>query len=217
MERKAERATGIEPAWPAWKAGTLPLSYARAALSWREAARKPSDFPRVCAALNSRGRVSLGTCFFADRRLASRHEILLLIFGFCAVAISQTFADLTIVQSVEGMGPVSQMTMKIKGDKARIDVSPQMTMIFDAKKGEMINLMREQKMVVRMPADKMKAAAELIRKSNGTKRARKNRRLLPREKKRRLTDTRQSSTFAKCRISRRPIGSRPITRMGPRS
>jgi hypothetical protein len=25
-----KRATGIEPAWPAWKAGTLPLSYARA-------------------------------------------------------------------------------------------------------------------------------------------------------------------------------------------
>ncbi len=25
-----ERATGIEPAQPAWKAGTLPLSYARA-------------------------------------------------------------------------------------------------------------------------------------------------------------------------------------------
>ena len=58
-----------------------------------------------------------------------------LILGFCAVAISQTFADLTIVQSVEGMGPVSQMTMKIKGDKARIDVSPQMTMIIDAKNG----------------------------------------------------------------------------------
>lgn len=26
---RRERATGIEPAWPAWKAGTLPLSYAR--------------------------------------------------------------------------------------------------------------------------------------------------------------------------------------------
>ena len=24
-----ERATGIEPVWPAWKAGALPLSYAR--------------------------------------------------------------------------------------------------------------------------------------------------------------------------------------------
>jgi hypothetical protein len=30
MEKRKERATGIEPAWPAWKAGTLPLSYARA-------------------------------------------------------------------------------------------------------------------------------------------------------------------------------------------
>ncbi len=26
---RAERATGIEPALPAWKAGALPLSYAR--------------------------------------------------------------------------------------------------------------------------------------------------------------------------------------------
>jgi hypothetical protein len=25
-----ERVAGIEPAWPAWKAGTLPLSYTRA-------------------------------------------------------------------------------------------------------------------------------------------------------------------------------------------
>jgi hypothetical protein len=30
QDRLAKRATGIEPAWPAWKAGTLPLSYARA-------------------------------------------------------------------------------------------------------------------------------------------------------------------------------------------
>ena len=28
MERM-ERVTGIEPAWPAWKAGALPLSYTR--------------------------------------------------------------------------------------------------------------------------------------------------------------------------------------------
>ena len=27
--KKLERATGIEPAWPVWKTGTLPLSYAR--------------------------------------------------------------------------------------------------------------------------------------------------------------------------------------------
>jgi hypothetical protein len=27
-----ERVTGIEPAWPAWKAGALPLSYTREVL-----------------------------------------------------------------------------------------------------------------------------------------------------------------------------------------
>ena len=28
-----ERVTGIEPAWPAWKAGALPLSYTRTPLA----------------------------------------------------------------------------------------------------------------------------------------------------------------------------------------
>jgi hypothetical protein len=28
---KRERVEGIEPSWPAWKAGTLPLSYTRVA------------------------------------------------------------------------------------------------------------------------------------------------------------------------------------------
>ncbi len=27
--KEMERVTGIEPVWPAWKAGTLPLSYTR--------------------------------------------------------------------------------------------------------------------------------------------------------------------------------------------
>ncbi len=29
---RVERVTGIEPAWPAWKAGALPLSYTRKAV-----------------------------------------------------------------------------------------------------------------------------------------------------------------------------------------
>jgi hypothetical protein len=29
VPKELERATGIEPAWPVWKTGTLPLSYAR--------------------------------------------------------------------------------------------------------------------------------------------------------------------------------------------
>ncbi len=31
-----ERVTGIEPAWPAWKAGALPLSYTRKGVLERE-------------------------------------------------------------------------------------------------------------------------------------------------------------------------------------
>lgn len=92
-----------------------------------------------------------------------------LFFVICAFALTSAFGDLTIVQSVEGMGPATQMTMKIKADKARVDVSPQVTTIFDAKTGDMINLMRDQKMVVRMSADKLRAAAEMMRKSQGEK------------------------------------------------
>lgn len=73
-------------------------------------------------------------------------------------------ADLTIVQKVEGAGPVAEMTIKVKGDKARIDVTPQLSTIIDGKSGEMINLMMDQKAAVRVSAEKMKAAAEMISK-----------------------------------------------------
>ncbi len=96
-------------------------------------------------------------------------KLLCLVFGICAASLPHAFGDLTIVQSVEGMGPVTQMTMKIKGDKARIDVSPQITTIFDAKTGEMTNLMRDQKMVLRVSAEKMKSAVETMRKSKAQK------------------------------------------------
>jgi hypothetical protein len=87
-----------------------------------------------------------------------------LLFG---ALILSARADLTIVQKVEGIGPVSELTMKIKGDKARIDVNPKMTAIIDGKTGEMINLMHDQKIVMRMSAEKMKAAMEMARQFSG--------------------------------------------------
>ena len=59
---------------------------------------------------------------------------------------------------------MAEMTIKIKGDKARIDATPQMTSIVDAKSGEMLNLMRDQKVAVRISPEKMKAAAEMVSK-----------------------------------------------------
>ena len=75
-------------------------------------------------------------------------------------------ADLTIVQKVEGGGQTGEMTVKIKGDKARIEGAPNVITIIDGKTGEMTNLMTDRKTVVRISADKMKAAAEMIGKFN---------------------------------------------------
>lgn len=84
-----------------------------------------------------------------------------------SAAFSSARADLTFVQKVEGGGANSEMTMKLKGDKMRIDVNPpKITTIIDAKSGEMITLISDQKTVVRMSADKMKAAREMARQFN---------------------------------------------------
>src|SRR2546425_7842667 len=88
---------------------------------------------------------------------------LFLIISLLLIIMSAR-ADLTIVQKVEGVGSAADMTIKIKGGKARINATPQMTTIVDGKTGEMTNLMNDKKTVVRISADKMKAAADMISK-----------------------------------------------------
>ena len=73
--------------------------------------------------------------------------------------------------------------MKIKGDKARIEVSPQMTTIFDAKTGELINLINDQKTVMRIPAAKMKDMIDMIGKQNQKKETAQNPKLTATGKK----------------------------------
>ncbi len=88
-------------------------------------------------------------------------------FLFSIVSLVAARADLTIVQKVEGIHESGQMTIKIKGAKARIEATPQLTTIVDTKTGDMINLMNDQKAVIHISAEKMKAAMETIRKFNG--------------------------------------------------
>jgi hypothetical protein len=90
-----------------------------------------------------------------------------LCFLFSMVSLLSARADLTIVQKVQGIHESEQMTIKIKGAKARIEATPQLTTIVDTKTGDMVNLMNDQKAVVRISAEKMKAAMETIRKFNG--------------------------------------------------
>ena len=96
-----------------------------------------------------------------------------------ALAILSARADLTIVysttvqppshdQKTEGtpndVAAANNMTIKVKGDKARIDASPQITIIFDGGTGELINLLNDQKTIVRISPDKMRAIADILNK-----------------------------------------------------
>jgi hypothetical protein len=73
-------------------------------------------------------------------------------------------ADLTIVQKVEGPGQNGEITVKIKGEKERMDAPSQPTRIIDGKTGEMTDLLNEKKSFIRISAQQMKAAAETINK-----------------------------------------------------
>src|ERR1051325_984299 len=80
--------------------------------------------------------------------------------------------DFTIVQKVEGKEvkgkpQTNEITLKIKGDKIRMDATPQITMIVDGRTGDTITLINAQKRIVRISGDKAKAIAEMAAKYGG--------------------------------------------------
>src|SRR5213082_870402 len=132
-------------------------------------------------------------------------------------------ADLTIVYSTM-VEPASQaqkaqatpggivtganMTIRIKGDKARIDASPQMTAIFDGRTGELINLLNDQKTLIRFSPDKMRAIAGMLKTLATTNQAPTNRDLHLLARRKRSMVTIPSNIRMMDPILRRPIGSR---------
>ena len=110
-------------------------------------------------------------------------------------------ADLTIVYSTT-VQPASQgqkvqttpnaiaaatnMTIKVKGDRARIDASSQISVIFDGRTGELINLLNDQKTLIRFSPDKMRAIAGMLKTFSNNK---------PGADKPRLTPTGQKETI----------------------
>ena len=100
---------------------------------------------------------------------------LLIIAGMTAAARG----DLTVVQKIEGDGSVNQMTIKVKGDKARIEATPEVTMMVDGKTGEMVNVMNAEKKFMRISADKAKAVAEMVSKYGGAPDSAEQPKLMP--------------------------------------
>ncbi len=141
-------------------------------------------------------------------------------------------ADLTIVYSTT-VQPASQgqkvqttpnaiaaatnMTIKVKGDRARIDASSQISVIFDGRTGELINLLNDQKTVVRISPDKMRAIADMLNKFNSTQAGSEKPRLTPRGRGKQSMVMIPSNTPTMDRILRRLTGSRRTTRTARQS
>jgi hypothetical protein len=117
-------------------------------------------------------------------------------FCWLVLSVSLLFSargDLTIVYS-SSMTPASttgndeaaeparggaNMTIKIKSERARIDASSQLTTIFDGKTGEVINLLNDEKTVVRISPDKLKAVTDMLDKFSDKKAASEKPKLAP--------------------------------------
>src|SRR2546423_15701587 len=73
-------------------------------------------------------------CYFSGQGLSWSLVKLASLQLFLGVAlVVNVRADLTIVQKVEGLGPSTEMTIKVKGSKVRVDASTQVTTILDGK------------------------------------------------------------------------------------
>lgn len=81
----------------------------------------------------------------------------------CFALLATARADLTIVQDVSGSDGGHALTVKVKGDKARVDINPQITTIIDAKSGEITTLLNDKKTVMRISGEKATAMAEMAK------------------------------------------------------
>jgi hypothetical protein len=85
-----------------------------------------------------------------------------------AILLSVARADLTVIQKVEEGGSVREMTTKVRGDKVRLEVTPQITTIMNSKSGETLTLLNDQKKFIRIDAEKTKAILGMASKYTGT-------------------------------------------------
>jgi Domain of unknown function (DUF4412) len=100
-------------------------------------------------------------------------------FFFLLAVTTSLRADLTLIQKVDAAGTSGEMTIKFKGDKLRIDPAPELSIITDSKTGDTVTLMHGEKKAMRISADKMKAAAEMVKKFTAATPAEQKAKLTP--------------------------------------
>lgn len=100
--------------------------------------------------------------FAQNRSLAVCNAMKTLLF-LTLLLPQALLADWVLVQktSVEGSGDPQEMIIKLKGEKARMDMGTQMTLLSDGATGEMKMYLHAQKMVMNMNGDTVKSAMAL--------------------------------------------------------
>jgi hypothetical protein len=92
---------------------------------------------------------------------------LLLITPFLLTVIAAR-ADVVVIQKMESASVNGDVTMKIKGDKGRVDMpASAVSMIIDGASGEIATIIHSQKKVMKTTSAQMKAAAEQAKKITG--------------------------------------------------
>lgn len=86
-----------------------------------------------------------------------------------ATTLAAARADFEIVQKLEGVPGMgdTEITMKMKGDKIRVDTGMGTSVILETVSGDMTSLMHAQKMAMSIPGKQVKAMAEAAAKSEG--------------------------------------------------
>lgn len=90
---------------------------------------------------------------------------ILILAGVLAVAaaVGGARADLTVVQTVAGLGQDTENTAKFKAGKTRVDTSPGTSLIMDLKSGGMISLLHGPKTYVRISGALAQAAIDSMK------------------------------------------------------
>ncbi len=94
-----------------------------------------------------------------------RHPILL---GYLLAALSSAHADLTIVNEIESQGQKQEMTMKIKGKDALVQVNDQMSVLLNGATGDSTMLLHQQKKAMIIPGASMQAMLAQMTQAPGT-------------------------------------------------
>lgn len=95
---------------------------------------------------------------------------LFLSLALCLACGSALHADLAITQEVKMEGPMPMdtvMTIKIKGQKMRMEPNPETVVITDLPSGDMATLLPAQKMVMKIPGGAVKNLQKQILEKAG--------------------------------------------------